>query len=251
MHVMVSGLPGSGKGLWTQYLIHQELVRNGPRWVDKERNRNAFKGCIKENRVVKYADIPDEIYSSIPVVGHLAPNVVVSDAAKMMETRMPGVYYIDEMQDFFPARGFKDFSKDAVKWWTQHRKFDAFIVSNTQHPEFVDKITQILTDEVHTPQLYRIPLLGWLVPRSVRPPQLARGGLHYRRDARGDRVRWYYRVFGVGTLLRVSVWPPSVLGGEKDLTPKELERRAASRRVRQIWKFFDIEYAQRYESGAI
>jgi len=254
MHVMVSGLPGSGKGLWSQYLIHDVLLKQGRRWADPARNSGAFhKRMYRDGRVACFADVPDVIYSSIGLKGHLAPNVVISDTEQMMSTKKPGIYYIDEMQDYFPARGFKEFSKAAIKWWTQHRKFDAFIISNTQHPEFVDKICQILTDEVHIPTLHRIPFIGWFYPKCVRPPQVydeEKGrDRHYRRDALGDRSHWVWRFLGFGTLMRVRVWPPSILGGEKDLTPKEIEKRGQSKKIRTHWRLFNIDFANRYASG--
>jgi len=249
MHITVVGLPGSGKGYITQHLIHREIVENGARWVDPKRNRFVFKGAVKKGRVVKKPTLPIRLISSIPLKGHLIDTSVIDNVAEMMATKVSGIYYIDEMQDYFPARGFKEFSRESVKWWTQHRHFDAFIISNTQHPEFVDKICQILTDEVHMPQMLTIPFLGWLVPSSVRPPQQANGSAHYRRDARGDRARWWQVLFGVGTLFKVSVWPPSILGGEKDLTPQELERRAGSKKKRTYWVTFDIGFAERYDSG--
>jgi hypothetical protein len=287
MHIMVVGLPGSGKGYVTQWLIDRMLKSGASRWAAADRARNALvqltplpmllgiwrrrrelgealrrdprtfgaalKACRAEVRstLPEYVDSPDGLRATTPLSGHVVPARFVQDIT-MCEER--GIDYVDEMQDYFGARDFKKFEKTSIRWWTQHRHYDKVIISNTQHPDFVDKICRILTNEVWFPQMLSLPFLGWVLPSSRRPPQFMGEGRDRaaRRDAMGDTFNWYRRLLGFGTVFVVWVYPPSILGEHEDLTPEAVAMRKKSRlRWLPHFVFFNIKFARRYDSGHI
>jgi len=231
-HIMVNGAVGSGKSVHAQQLIDQMLMRDA-----KRRRADGRHEPLRSER----------LFSTIPLEGHDVPATVVD--RKTIYTAHCGVLFIDELQLYLGARDWEKMSDDAKDFWTRHRHYDVTIISTTQHPSFVDKMCRILTDEVRLMSIVSLPFVGWFKRSSVRPPDPCRCAAcqavpHPRRDALGDRHYWWQRAFGFGTILIWRVYPPSILGGEEMLNPRDLV--LAGKLPKSVgWCFFDMKWAAR------
>lgn len=274
-HDMIVGKRGAGKGYVTQVLIHEELMRGLWRWRDPRRRAAALREARRGSTSV---DSPDNLVSTVPLHGHLVKSMDIPRESEgddgyrkpaPQRVREPSLVYIDEMQEIYNARRFKDFKDGDIHWWTHQRKYDVRTISNTQHPDFVDRICRILTDRVVHVKMHSWPFVGWLtLGRAVRPAQYvrmeeghlvdgdrerggAREGDFVRSDAKGDTFWWWQRAFGFGTFFTLTYLPPAILGGIDDLEEAERE----SLRKKRLYLlprvvFFNLRFADRYSSTA-
>jgi len=230
MHILICGNTGSGKSVLSQKIIDGALRRD-------------------ENGKVLAGEV---IYSTVPLNGHDAPVTVVATTREEAKERgIPfmfdvscGVLFIDELHKYLPARGFDRLPQGTMNFWTTHRHRDLTIVSNTQHPSFIDKVARIITDKVLLCQLSVLPVIGWIWPKTVRPPHKCVYGEHPRRDAMGDRADKWGRLLGRGAMIVWDEYPPSVLNDTESLDMSYvaelgIKRRGSGRLL------FDIEWAKR------
>lgn len=231
MHWSIVGRPGSGKSVISQRFVEQCVLRG------------------TDGKPVPH----ERIFSTVPLEGHDAPVVVVAGSPEeAKETGKPymydvtcGVLFIDELHDYLPAREFDKLSPKARKFWSRHRHRDLMIVSNTQHPSFLDKYCRIITDRVLLTELVAVPLLGALFPKTVRPPDachLRPGFPHARRDALGDRATAAQRLLRTGALIRWNEYPPSVLNDSESLDMNFLEEQGIKSKGGGFM-LFDMKYA--------
>lgn len=137
-----------------------------------------------------------------------------------------GVVLIDEASMFLDAREFAKLDptiKDLIK---EHRKHHLRIVTTTQDVSFIDKMFRILCDEVRLMRKLSLPIIGWIFPDCVRPNIVCSTCKEIRiDDGIGDRVFWWQRWFGFGTIYVYKVYPPSILGEQENASGEELERK--------------------------
>ncbi|MEY4722536.1 MAG: hypothetical protein RLZZ324_49 [Candidatus Parcubacteria bacterium] len=195
----------------------------------------------------------EHLYSTVELSGTDIPcTLVAATPEEARQKKIPwmydvtcGVLFIDELHDYLPAREFDKLPPEARKFWSRHRHRDLHIISNTQHPSFVDKYCRIITDRVILAKLVRLPLLGALVEKTVRPPDpclLQPNFPHARRDALGDRHNTLARFLHMGSMIRWNEYAPSILNDEESLDMSYLEAQGIKPKSAGFL-LFDMKYA--------
>ena len=241
MHICIVGQTGSGKSVLSMQFVEGALRKEPP-------------GPGRRPPVVLKQF--ETLYSTVPLdLPGVECTLVAGDREDAKRRGIPcmydvycGVIFVDELHRHIPARGYDKLPFDAQFWWTVHRHRDVCIVSNTQHPSFLDKIARIITDRVILCSLAQVPLLGAVMPSTVRPPDPctcppARRHPHPRRDALGDRATWLGRALRTGACIFWNEYPPSILNDTESLDMAFLEEQGIKKKASGFLPF-DMHYAR-------
>lgn len=169
----IVGKPGGGKTLYAVKLALDEFVRKDGRpvvtnIVFRRHKLAAYvswkTGCTQEDALAKVENQlwqleDDDMKSFFRFRGrglYLDPKTDKEISGRtdkvpdFSQTETGCVYLLDEIQNVFNARGWKDSGQAAIYYLSQHRKLDDDIVLVSQHPELVDKQFRLLVHEWHT-----------------------------------------------------------------------------------------------------
>ncbi len=137
------GLPGSGKTTFMASIAYKASKRLG-------------------KRKCPYHAIYSNVHLKIPGVTYIDNSCIgtydLHDA----------LILIDEATLFADNRDYKNFTKDKVMYFLEHRHFNVDIVLFTQQWDGVDRKIRVITDRVY--YVYKTFLFGWLYSKCYRVP---------------------------------------------------------------------------------
>lgn len=79
-----------------------------------------------------------------------------------------GLVLIDEATLFADSRDYKNFGREKLEYFLEHRHFNVDICLFTQQWDGVDRKIRVITDKVY--YIYKTPLTGWLYSKYYRIP---------------------------------------------------------------------------------
>lgn len=129
-------------------------------------------GCGKTTMMTALAlkGIKDKRYKRVYCNVHIAvPGVIYIDNDCIGQFDISdGLVLIDEATLFADSRDFKNFGKDKVTYFLEHRHYNVDIILFTQQWDGVDRKIRVITDRVY--YVYKGKLLGRWFTRCYRIP---------------------------------------------------------------------------------
>lgn len=158
-----------------------------------------------------------------------------------------GAWFLDEIDNWLNSRKSTSLSDDARLKIKEHRKDHLRGFATTQHVSMVDRVFRFFFDEVRVCQMYRIPILGYIFPDTVRPTLACKGCRRIRPDGVGDQATLIGKILGMGTVLTWKVYPPDVLGDIESTSGLEIEKQVEP--TSSGWRLFSGRMIRAYDTS--
>lgn len=124
---------------------------------------------------------------------------------KAKTSKLGGVLYvIDEAHLYFPARGYRDFTRLAEFYLSQHRKFGDDIIAVTQFPDKLDKNFRSLAQDVTVCRNASMEKMQWIKGPNgfIRMKYLAVAGMRGQKPQETTFQKFSFQT--IGTLYETS-----------------------------------------------
>lgn len=149
-----------------------------------------------------------------------------------------GLVVFDELGAFVNSRKFEEWPIELTIKLIEHRKDHLDIVATVQDDELADKNVRRFYNQVYKVREYRLPLLGWLFPKSSRddlpcPFENCNKGDH--NLTRGDK----HRFGGWGTVYK-----------QHHMDPRYTQNKEKHNSKGNKWALFDKQVAMSYASAS-
>lgn len=118
--------------------------------------------CIKDVKSKRYKHVYTNIRNTIPGVTYID-----NDCIGRYDLRDCAIH-IDEATLFADSRAYKEFGKDKMQYFLEHRHYRADISLYTQQWDGVDRKIRVITDRCY--YVYKTPLTGWFRTKYYRIP---------------------------------------------------------------------------------
>lgn len=149
MVIAVCGKPGSGKTLFTTYILKKKFNKENSFFTRYFNQKNIFNNCYSNYPVNLFKDF----YSN---------KVNLLDFTSFNSWNMDSDIVIDEIQSYFDSTDYKSIPKSIAMNFQFHRHFgihNIYLVS--QDPSRIPKYFRILAQEYYQiKKHFRIPILG-------------------------------------------------------------------------------------------
>lgn len=130
----------------------------------------AGKTTVMTSIALKYSKRIGKPYKNIYCNVHLKiPNVTYIDNDCIGKYQLEDcLVLIDEATLFADSRDFKNFSRERLEYFLEHRHYNADIMLFTQQWDGVDRKIRVITDRVY--YIYKSPIFGHFYSKYYRVP---------------------------------------------------------------------------------